>query len=50
MASILSPQVKMTKSVVEGDIMSDGEPMTYAYYHLVKKGKAPKATPTYIEV
>ena len=35
--------------IVDGDIMSDGEPMTYAYYHLVKKGKAPKAAPTYIE-
>ena len=35
--------------IVDGDIMSDGEPMTYAYYHLVKKGKAPKAAPTYID-
>ena len=35
--------------VVDGDIISDGEPMTYAYYHRVKKGKAPKAAPTYIE-
>lgn len=35
--------------VVDGDIISDGEPMTYAYYHLVKKGKSPKAAPTYIE-
>jgi len=50
MASILSPQVKMTKLVVDGYIMSDGEPMTYAYYHLVKKGKALKAASTYMEV
>jgi flavin reductase (DIM6/NTAB) family NADH-FMN oxidoreductase RutF len=35
--------------IVDGDIMSDGEPMTYAYYHQVKKGKAPKSAPTYIE-
>ena len=35
--------------VVDGDIISDGEPMTYAYYHMVKKGKAPKSAPTYIE-
>jgi ferric-chelate reductase [NAD(P)H] len=35
--------------VVDCDIISDGEPMTYAYYHLVKKGKSPKAAPTYIE-
>lgn len=35
--------------VVDGEIISDGEPMTYAYYHAVKKGKSPKAAPTYIE-
>ena len=35
--------------VVDADIISDGEPLTYAYYHLVKKGKAPKAAPTFIE-
>jgi flavin reductase (DIM6/NTAB) family NADH-FMN oxidoreductase RutF len=35
--------------IVDGGIISDNEPMTYAYYHLVKKGKAPKAAPTYIE-
>ncbi|GAF89566.1 unnamed protein product [marine sediment metagenome] len=35
--------------VVDADIISDGEPMTYAYYHIVKKGRAPKAAPTYIE-
>jgi ferric-chelate reductase [NAD(P)H] len=34
---------------VDCDIIGDGEPMTYAYYHLVKKGKSPKAAPTYIE-
>ena len=34
--------------VVDADIISDGEPMTYVYYHLVKKGKSPKAAPTYI--
>jgi flavin reductase (DIM6/NTAB) family NADH-FMN oxidoreductase RutF len=35
--------------IVDGDIMSDGEPMTYAYYHRVRKGKTPKAAPTSIE-
>jgi len=35
--------------VVDADIQSDGEPLTYAHYHLVKKGKAPKTAPTYIE-
>lgn len=34
--------------VVEADILNDKEPMTYAYYHTVKKGKAPKTAPTYI--
>jgi len=35
--------------VVDADIINDSEPMTYAYYHMVKKGRAPKAAPTYIE-
>ena len=35
--------------VIDADIVSDGEPLTYAHYHLVKKGKAPKTAPTYIE-
>ena len=29
--------------------LCDFEPMTYAYYHKVIKGKAPKNAPTYIE-
>lgn len=35
--------------VVDADILNDEEPMTYAYYHTVKKGKAPKTAPTYIK-
>jgi len=35
--------------VIDAEIISDAEPMTYAYYHLVKKGKSPKAAPTYIK-
>ncbi len=35
--------------VVDADTLNDGEPLTYAHYHLVKKGKAPKTAPTYIE-
>lgn len=35
--------------VVEADILNDKEPMTYAYYHTVKRGKAPKTAPTYIK-
>ncbi|MFV9644707.1 MAG: flavin reductase family protein [Desulfobacterales bacterium] len=34
--------------VVDAQILKDGEPMIYAYYHKVKGGKAPKAAPTYI--
>ena len=33
--------------VVDGDTLSDQPPMTYAYYHTVKNGKAPKAASTY---
>ena len=34
--------------VVDADVLADGEPMTYAYYHKIKRGKAPKTAPTYI--
>ena len=36
--------------LVDGDLIdSDKEPLTYAYYREVKKGKAPKNAPTYID-
>jgi flavin reductase (DIM6/NTAB) family NADH-FMN oxidoreductase RutF/rubredoxin len=36
--------------VVDGDLIKpDGEALTYAYYREVKKGKAPKNAPTYID-
>lgn len=35
--------------VIEGEILNNEEPMTYAYYHQVKRGTAPKTAPTYIE-
>lgn len=35
--------------VCDADILKGGEPMTYAYYHRVVKGKSPKNAPTYIE-
>ncbi len=35
--------------VINGDILSDDNPMTYAYYHNVKGGKSPKSAPHYIE-
>lgn len=34
--------------VTNGDLLDDKKPMTYAYYHLVIKGKSPKTAPTYI--
>jgi flavin reductase (DIM6/NTAB) family NADH-FMN oxidoreductase RutF/rubredoxin len=35
--------------VVESEVLSDAEPMTYAYYHQIKGGKSPKTAPTYIQ-
>lgn len=40
--------VVVVGKVVDAQILKDGEPMTYAYYHEVKGGKAPKAAPTYV--
>jgi len=34
--------------VIEAEIIGPAEPMTYAYYHEVKKGLSPKTAPTYI--
>lgn len=34
--------------VLEADILSADNPMTYSYYHKVVKGKSPKNAPTYI--
>ena len=33
--------------VLECDLLAGGEPMTYAYYHQIKGGTAPKTAPTY---
>lgn len=35
--------------VIEAEVIKDEEPMTYAYYHQVKQGKAPQTAPTYIK-
>jgi flavin reductase (DIM6/NTAB) family NADH-FMN oxidoreductase RutF/rubredoxin len=35
--------------VVGADVLGEGEPMTYAYYHQVKRGTTPKTAPSYIE-
>lgn len=34
---------------VDIDVVKDGIPMTYDYYHKVKKGLSPKTAPTYIK-
>jgi len=35
--------------LVGADVLSEGEPMTYAYYHQVKRGTTPKTAPSYIK-
>ncbi len=36
--------------LVNAEVLNeDAEPMTYAYYHQVKRGKAPKTAPTYMK-
>jgi len=35
--------------VVDAEIINETEPMTYDYYHEVKRGKAPSTAPTYIK-
>jgi flavin reductase (DIM6/NTAB) family NADH-FMN oxidoreductase RutF/rubredoxin len=34
--------------VKDCEMLSDGEPMTYAYYREIKGGKSPKTAPTYV--
>ncbi|UCC90274.1 MAG: flavin reductase [Dehalococcoidia bacterium] len=35
--------------LVGAEVIREGEPMTYAYYHQVKRGTTPKTAPVYIE-
>jgi flavin reductase (DIM6/NTAB) family NADH-FMN oxidoreductase RutF/rubredoxin len=35
--------------LVGADVLKEGEPMTYAYYHQVKRGTTPKTAPTYVK-
>ena len=35
--------------VVGADVLKEGEAMTYAYYHQVKRGTTPKTAPSYVE-
>lgn len=33
--------------LVGAEVLKEGEPMTYAYYHLVKRGTTPKTAPSF---
>jgi flavin reductase (DIM6/NTAB) family NADH-FMN oxidoreductase RutF/rubredoxin len=33
--------------IVNSEVIKEGEPMTYAYYHQVKRGTTPKTAPTF---
>jgi len=35
--------------VIDAQVLAEGEPMTYAYYHQVKKGTTPSKAPTFVE-
>jgi flavin reductase (DIM6/NTAB) family NADH-FMN oxidoreductase RutF/rubredoxin len=35
--------------VVEADVLNNEEPMTYAYYHEVKRGVTPSSAPTFLK-
>jgi len=35
--------------IAGAEILKEGEPMTYAYYHQAKRGATPKTAPSYIE-
>jgi flavin reductase (DIM6/NTAB) family NADH-FMN oxidoreductase RutF/rubredoxin len=35
--------------LVGAEVIKEGEPLTYAYYHQVKRGTTPKTAPSYIE-
>ena len=34
-------------NIIDSEVLSDGKPMTYEYYHQVKGGYSPKTAPTY---
>ena len=35
--------------VIGAEVLKEGDPMTYAYYHEVKRGTTPKTAPSYVE-
>jgi len=53
-AKVISQMDVSTHTIFVGEVMAaevvkEGEPMTYAYYHQVKRGTTPKTAPTYVE-
>lgn len=45
----LGTHVLFVGEVVDADVLSEEEVMTYAYYHMVKNGATPKNAPSYQE-
>jgi flavin reductase (DIM6/NTAB) family NADH-FMN oxidoreductase RutF len=43
----LGTHVMLIGDVLDAQVLSDGEPLTYAYYQMVKKGVTPKNAPSY---
>ena len=37
----------LPREVTDSEILADGKPMTYEYYHEIKGGYSPKTAPTY---
>lgn len=35
--------------MTDGNVLNEGTPMTYAYYHQVKRGSVPESAPTFIQ-
>lgn len=35
--------------LIESEVIGEGEPLTYTYYHKIKRGTEPKTAPTYIK-
>jgi flavin reductase (DIM6/NTAB) family NADH-FMN oxidoreductase RutF/rubredoxin len=36
--------------VIGAEVVKEGEPMTYAYYHEVKRGSTPRSAPSFVEI
>ena len=43
----LGTHVMLVGEVLNAEVLGDSEPLTYAYYQLVKKGTTPKNAPSY---